>query len=106
MGALGPLSSAVLEAIDAASQSVERITLIGYSMGVLLLYKLLLTPLIDKVDRLVLIEPVVNCWIQLAAPRSLSQLPCLVLYGAHDDLVERDSKGDVLASVQRFLPSS
>eukprot|EP00747_Dinoflagellata_sp_TGD_P117759 gnl/TRDRNA2_/TRDRNA2_172670_c1_seq5.p1 gnl/TRDRNA2_/TRDRNA2_172670_c1~~gnl/TRDRNA2_/TRDRNA2_172670_c1_seq5.p1 ORF type:complete len:174 (+),score=14.28 gnl/TRDRNA2_/TRDRNA2_172670_c1_seq5:393-914(+) len=73
-------------------------------MGTMLLYKFLLTDLAKKVDRIVLLEPVVNGWIRDAGPGYLSKLPSLELYGAHGRVL-RDTKGNVEKSVKRFLPN-
>eukprot|EP00928_Gymnodinium_smaydae_P039766 TRINITY_DN27094_c0_g1_i1.p1 TRINITY_DN27094_c0_g1~~TRINITY_DN27094_c0_g1_i1.p1 ORF type:complete len:262 (+),score=30.65 TRINITY_DN27094_c0_g1_i1:71-856(+) len=92
---LGPCSLPIVEAILIESRNMQEITLIGYSMGVFLLFKCLHARAREEWGKrlagIILLEPVVNCWIPKAEPTVLVEdVRCVALYGEYDSLVRKD----------------
>ena len=110
---LGPISSAISESIcnviapETSQQHKKTLTLITFSMGAAMGLKLLNTGFSERIEKVVLIEPVWRCWLPFAvsSPKIICDVPTLALAGSKDKDTMVDSGRSVQRSLKPFLPN-
>jgi len=86
--------SRIVEPIKEWTRNMKQIKWIGYSFGAWMVLKFLKyhPELLHKTQSVVMLAPVINCWLKKEPKQSMAQVKALFLYGSNDELVFGDTK--------------
>jgi len=89
---LGYISETILTSILPFISNNEKISVIAYSFGCIILAKLIKTEFKKHIDKIMLIAPVIPYKIFESHTEILSLSPTLIIWGTHDNFVKKIEK--------------